>query len=70
MKKNASVARIIGAIVTALVVLSMLGVSIFALTIPHWGLFGSCLAIAVIFGIMSYRDIKYFFFSDEVKSDE
>lgn len=53
--------RVVAAVVTALVTLFMLGLIIFAATIPHWGLFVSCLLLAIAFGFMSVNDVKYFF---------
>jgi len=53
--------RIIVAILTLLTVLAMLGFAVFALTIPHAGLFIVCLVLALGFGYFSYADYKRFF---------
>jgi hypothetical protein len=59
--------RILFAVLTLLTALAMLGLSIFALTIPHVGLFVTCLALTAGFGLFVYHDYQYFF---GVKKDE
>lgn len=53
--------RIVLAIFTLLTVLAMLGLSVFALTIPHLGLFVVTLILAAGIGYFSYRDYLRFF---------
>lgn len=48
------------AIATLLTTLFLLGLAIFALTVPYWGLFVTCLFVAAGFGVFNYMDIKYF----------
>lgn len=55
------VLRIILAIATLLTTLFLLGLAIFALTVPHWGLFFVCLFLAAGFGYFDYADYKHFF---------
>lgn len=55
------VLRIVLAIFTLLTVLAMLGFAVFALTIPHFGLFAVTLILAVGIGYFSYRDYLRFF---------
>lgn len=66
-EKILKVIMIIVAIVTLLVCLGMLGTAIWALTLPHFGLFAVCLMIAAIFGVMSYFDYKKYFGKKEAK---
>jgi hypothetical protein len=53
--------RIVLAVLTLLTVLALLGFAVFALTIPHVGLFIVCLMLAAGFGVFSYRDYVFFF---------
>lgn len=54
--------RVVLAIFTLLTVLAMLGFAVFALTIPHLGLFVVTLVLAVGIGyFFSYRDYQRFF---------
>jgi hypothetical protein len=54
--------RIVLAIFTLLTVLAMLGFAVFALTIPHFGLFAVTLILALGIGyFFSYRDYLRFF---------
>lgn len=53
--------RIITAIATLLTAAATLGFSIFALTIPHWGLFATCFVLTGMFGLFVYHDYQYFF---------
>ncbi len=49
------------AIATLLTTLAMLGLTIFGLTIPHWGLAISCFALTIMFGLFVRNDYYYFF---------
>lgn len=55
------IARIIVAVVTVLFTLALLGFTIFALTIPHFGMAAVCLALTAGFGLFVYHDYQYFF---------
>lgn len=55
------VLRIVLAILTLLTALAMLGLTVFALTIPHLGLFVVCLLLTAGIGYFSYRDYLRFF---------
>lgn len=53
--------KIILAGATLLTTLTALGFAVFALTIPHWGLFATCLALTLMFGLFVRNDYAYFF---------
>jgi heme A synthase len=53
--------KIIIAIATLLTTLAMLGVTIYGLTIPHWGLVISCFALTILLGFFVRNDYYYFF---------
>jgi hypothetical protein len=53
--------KIILAGATLLTTLATLGLTVFALTIPHWGLFATCLALTLMFGLFVRNDYAYFF---------
>ena len=55
------IARIIVAVVTVLFTLACLGGTIFALTIPHFGMAVVCLALTAGFGLFVYHDYQHFF---------
>lgn len=56
-----NVLRIILAVLTLLSALGMLGLSIFAITIPHIGLSLTCFVLAVGLSLFCYRDFQFFF---------
>lgn len=53
--------KIIVAVATLLTTLAMLGFTIFGLTIPHWGLTITCLALTILLGFFVRNDYYYFF---------
>lgn len=55
-----NVLRIVLTVLTVVSTLGMLGLSIFALTIPHFGLFAVCLIIAGGLGFFCVRDAQFF----------
>jgi predicted RND superfamily exporter protein len=61
------IARIIIAVVTLLFTLAFLGLTIWSLTIPHFGMAVVCLALTAGFGLFVHHDYKHFF---GVKTDE
>jgi len=62
--------RVVIAVATLLTTLAMLGLSVFALTLPHFGLFFTCLLLTGGFGYFSYRDYKFFFGKKNEKSSK
>lgn len=62
--------KLIVTILTVLTALAMLGLTIFALTIPHWGLFVTCLSLTGVVGFFVRNDYYYWFKKDEVAKTE
>ncbi len=62
--------KIITAIATLLTGVTTLGFTVYALTIPHWGLFATCLLLTGFIGFFVRNDYAYFFGkkTDEKKS--
>lgn len=61
MKSGTKVVKIIAAVISVLVVLGMIGLAIFAATIPHWGLLAVSILLAIGFSVFVYFDARYFF---------
>jgi len=55
------IARVLVAVVTLLLTLGMLGLTVFAFTIPHFGMAAVCFLIAIGFGVFVVHDYKHFF---------
>lgn len=53
--------KIIVSILTVLTGLAMIGFAVFALTIPHWGLFAVCLVLAGFVSLFVRNDYYYYF---------
>jgi len=67
MTDTAKIIKTVIACATLATALAMLGFTVFALTIPHWGLFATCLLLTVGMGFFVRNDYYYFF---QKKKDE
>lgn len=61
MADTARIIKIVTASATLLTALAMLGFTVFALTIPHWGLFVPCFLLTIAMGFFLRNDYHYFF---------
>ena len=62
--------KLIVTILTVLTALVMLGLTIFALTIPHWGLFVTCFLLTGAVGFFLRNDYYYWFKKDGTAQSE
>lgn len=59
--------KIVLSVLTLLTALSMLGVSVYGLFLPHYGLAVCCAAIAALMVPFLIKDYKYFFVKENNK---